>query len=63
MQKSGFPKVRHYVGFWQIGSHIIRCHFNFWKENFGIEKFGKSYYLPNSPKLAFHTKIKYRNNI
>ena len=22
MQKSGFPKMRHYVGFWQIGSHI-----------------------------------------
>ena len=23
MQKSGFPKIRHYVGFWQIGSHIL----------------------------------------
>ena len=23
MQKSEFPKVRHYVGFWQIGSQII----------------------------------------
>ena len=22
MQKSGFPKMRHYVGFLQIGSHI-----------------------------------------
>ena len=22
MQKSGFAKMRHYVGFWQIGSHI-----------------------------------------
>ena len=22
MQKSGFPKMRHYVGFSQIGSHI-----------------------------------------
>ena len=22
MQKSVFPKMRHYVGFWQIGSHI-----------------------------------------
>ena len=22
MQKSGFPKMRHYIGFWQIGSHI-----------------------------------------
>ena len=22
MQKSGFPKIGHYVGFWQIGSHI-----------------------------------------
>ena len=21
MQKSEFPKMRHYVGFWQIGSH------------------------------------------
>ena len=20
--KSGFPKMRHYVGFWQIGSHF-----------------------------------------
>ena len=29
MQKSGFPKMRHYVGFWQIGSHIpiiSNCH-------------------------------------
>ena len=24
MQKSGFPKMRHYVGFWQIGSHILK---------------------------------------
>ena len=23
MQKSGFPKLCHYVGFWQIGSHDI----------------------------------------
>ena len=23
MQKSGFPKVRHYVGFWQIGSQML----------------------------------------
>ena len=23
MQKSGFPKLCHYVGFWQIGSHIV----------------------------------------
>ena len=23
MQKSEFPKMRHYVGFWQIGSQII----------------------------------------
>ena len=23
MQKSGFPKMRHYVGFSQIGSHIV----------------------------------------
>ena len=23
MQKSGFPKLDHYVGFWQIGSHIF----------------------------------------
>ena len=23
MQKSGFPKMRHYVGFSQIGSHIM----------------------------------------
>ena len=23
MQKSGFPKMRHYVGFSQIGSHIF----------------------------------------
>ena len=23
MQSSGIPKMRHYVGFWQIGSHII----------------------------------------
>ena len=22
MQKSQFPKMRHYVGFWQIGSHM-----------------------------------------
>ena len=22
MQKSGFPKMHHYVGFWQIGSHL-----------------------------------------
>ena len=22
MQKSGFPKMHHYVGFWQIGSHM-----------------------------------------
>ena len=22
MQKYGFPKMHHYVGFWQIGSHI-----------------------------------------
>ena len=22
MQKSGFPKMCHYVGFWKIGSHI-----------------------------------------
>ena len=22
MQKSGFPKMRHYVGFWQIGTHM-----------------------------------------
>ena len=22
MQKSGFPKMHHYVGFWQIGSPI-----------------------------------------
>ena len=26
MQKSGFPKIRHYVGFSQIGSHM--CYFN-----------------------------------
>ena len=29
MQKSGFPKMRHYVGFSQIGSYII-C-------NYGIQ--------------------------
>ena len=23
MQKSGFPKMRHYVGFSQIGSHLL----------------------------------------
>ena len=23
MQKSEFPKMSHYVGFWQIGSHLI----------------------------------------
>ena len=23
MQKSGFPKMRHYVGFWQIGSQML----------------------------------------
>ena len=22
-KKSGFPKLRHYVGFWQTGSHFI----------------------------------------
>ena len=25
MQKSGFPKMRHYVGFSQIGSHMNKC--------------------------------------
>ena len=24
MQKSEFPKMRHYVGFWQIGSHLSK---------------------------------------
>ena len=23
MQKSEFPKMRHYVGFWQIGLHLL----------------------------------------
>ena len=23
MQKSEFPKMRHYIGFWQIGSHMV----------------------------------------
>ena len=26
MQKSGFPKMRHYVGFLQIGSHITTAY-------------------------------------
>ena len=25
MQKSGFPKMCHYVGFWQIASYIVVC--------------------------------------
>ena len=24
MQKSGFPKMHHYVGFWQIRSHMAK---------------------------------------
>ena len=24
MQESGFPKIRHYVGFWQIGSQLVQ---------------------------------------
>ena len=35
MQKSGIPKMRHYAGFLQIGSHIAICiiHLDFYSIN------------------------------
>ena len=49
MQKSGFPKMHHYVGFWQIGSHIPYSRKVWWGivwridlfRAFGKRKFGK----------------------
>ena len=33
MQKSGFPKMRHYVGFSQIGSHMTQAIINLFQVN------------------------------
>ena len=35
MRKSGFPKMRHYVGFWQIGSQILFSEYLTVEQTFG----------------------------
>ena len=55
MQKSGFPKMRHYVGFSQIGSHIAAAVSIFCRQGLRIDVHHKN--QPNKSKLLLYKQL------